>query len=172
MKFRTAYDHNDGREFVSMAGDGTQAVFKRQFTPDRKHKRAIEVSRTNLYEYIQKSSEGVDVKSLVMRYLSGDTGALGASAPNYADLTDAPTDLLDAQLRIVRARELFDQLSLDDKKVFGNNFNSFLEAASSGELDKFFSGVRDAAATNSTSSDKPLTDAQITYIKEALKSDA
>lgn len=166
MRFRTAYDHDDGREFVSLSGDGTMAVFKRQFTPDRKHKRAFEVSRTNLYEYIQKASEGVDVKSLVMRYLSGDTGALGSSSPNFADLTDAPTDLLDAQLRLVRARELFDGLSLDDKKFFGNNFNTFLEAASSGEIDKFFSGIKESVSTTPS---KPLTDAQITYIKEALK---
>lgn len=170
MKFRTAYDHNDGRVFVSMSGDGTQAVYRRQFTPDRKHKRAIEVSRTNLYEYIQKASEGVDVKALVMRYLAGDTGALGTSSTNFVDLTDAPSDLLDAQLRLVRARELFDSLSIDDKKVFGNNFNSFLEAASSGELDKFYNGVRESVSTPAPS--KPLTDAQITYIKEALRSDA
>lgn len=164
MKFRTAYDSFDGRSFVSPSGDGTKAVFKRQFTHDRKHKRAFEVSRTNLYEYIQKASEGVDVKSLVLRYIQGDDGALGRGTPSFVDLTDAPSDLLEAQIRIVKARELFDGLSADDRKTFGNNFNAFLEAASSGELDKVFSGI----SAPKTPTAAPLSDAQIQYIKEAL----
>ena len=138
MKFRTAYDHCTGESYFSPTGDGTEPIFKRNYDPSTKTYPVKEVGKTDTYRAIQTAAEGVDVKSLLLRYVNGDTEALGnVDLASYADLTNMPKNALEANLYIVRAREKFDALPADVRaQDFMNSFNNFLESIGNGSFEK------------------------------------
>lgn len=159
MKFRTAYC--ESRRYFGYTGNGTEEKYERVYDSDLKKSVCTCTGVTDVYKLIQTASEGADLKSLLARYIAGDTEVLGVDPGFYPDLTKAPTSLIDAKCMLEKSRSIFDGLDAATKKLYKNNFNIFLEDMHSGNFKK----LADAAGVQS----KPMfTEEQIKFIKENL----
>lgn len=163
MKFRTAYEPHD--RFISESGDGFELEFKREYDPGTKRYKLVCTGKTDVYGLIQTAAEGVDLKSLLARYINGDEGALGTDIGSYADLTTAPKTLLEAHLKVIDARNKFDALPVDVRKEFNNNFDEFLSSVGSGDFSKLLGEKVEKLTKKDV---PPVSEKQMTYIKEQL----
>lgn len=163
MKFRCAYEKHD--RFISPSGDGFENQYRREYKPDIKRYQLVCTGQTDAYKAIQIAAEGVDLKSLLARYINGDESALGVDVGSYADLTTAPKTLLEARLKLIDAEKKFESLPVDVRKEFNNNFNEFLSSVGSGDFSKMLNTKVEQLSKKDV---PPITEQQMTYIKEQL----
>ena len=58
------------------------------------------VGRENIYEKIQECLEPTKIENIIRRFEEGDPTALGHESGIYADISDMPTNIIEAQKRI------------------------------------------------------------------------
>lgn len=108
-----------------------------------KDKRGVESLRQcgerPIYKLIQESSRGISVRSIMERFMSGDTSVVGEiSSSDFADVTSLPSSFLEAQNRLAKATQLFEGLPINVRNAYGSNVNAFLAACSDGSFYKRF----------------------------------
>lgn len=163
MKFRSAYESHD--RVFSPTGNGYEKKYKREYQPDIKRYQLVCSGETDVYKLIQVSAEGIDLKSLLARYINGDESALGTDPGSYADLTVAPKTLLEAHLKLRDAKTTFDALSADVKKEFNNNFDEFISSVGNGDFSKMLGQkVKDLKTVEAP----VFTDKQKVFIEEMI----
>ena len=96
--------------------------------------RVVETGKTNLYEKIQASKEDTLIYNILDRFKAGDVTALQKNQGYYADLTEMPKTLAEAQQSLITAENYFNSLPLDVRKEFNHSFSEFLATASAGKL--------------------------------------
>lgn len=93
--------------------------------------------KKNIYEMIQASREQTEIDRIVRRAMEGDPSVLSYMNGVYADLTDAPTSLAQAQQIMINAKREYENLPLDVKEKFHNNYEEYIaEVGSKGWFDK------------------------------------
>lgn len=133
MKFNTAYNYP--KTAPSSSGSRTLPKFVRRID-DKGQKILVQDGIEDIYGGIQQAAKGVEVADLVRRFRSGDTDAIGDPSFESVDITGAPTSLLDAQNKLIRAREQFDALPIKVKQLYNNDASFWLAKVASGEFEK------------------------------------
>lgn len=133
MKFNTAYNYPE--TVASSSGSRTLPKFVRR-VDDEGHKILVQDGIEDIYGGIQQAAKGIEVADLVRRFRSGDTDAIGDPSFDSIDITDAPTSLLDAQNKLIKAREQFDALPVKVKQQYNNDASFWLAKVASGEFEK------------------------------------
>lgn len=91
------------------------------------------VGRENIYEKIQECLEPTKIENIIRRFEEGDPTALGHGSGIYADISDMPTNIIEAQKRIQDVQAKFASLPIDIKEKFGNDPTVFMAEILSGE---------------------------------------
>lgn len=133
MKFNTAYNYPT--TVASSSGSRTLPKFVRR-VDDNGRKILVQDGIEDVYGGIQQAAKGVEVADLVRRFRSGDTDAIGDPSFESVDITAAPTSLLDAQNKLIQAREQFDALPVKVKQMYNNDASFWLAKVASGEFEK------------------------------------
>ncbi len=81
------------------------------------------IGEVRAYDLIQSYKQETDINYLVQRYMAGDTSVLAKVQGLYADISDAPETLIEAQNRIKESERIFYSLPDEVKKVVGNAAN-------------------------------------------------
>lgn len=122
--FRTAYVHGEDhyrapigakieyRHRAKMKTDGKRVLIKDQEYP--------------IYEIIQAHREETEIERIVKRATEGDISALNAMNGVYADITDAPRSLAEAQALIIDAKNEFEKMPTEIKEKFNNNSEEYV----------------------------------------------
>lgn len=133
MKFNTVYNYPT--TVASSSGSRVLPKFVRRFD-DNGRKILVQDGLEDIYGGIQQAAKGVEVADLVRRFRSGDTDAIGDPSFQSVDITAAPTSLLDAQNKLIQAREQFDALPVKVKQFYNNDASFWLAKVASGEFVK------------------------------------
>lgn len=91
------------------------------------------VGRENIYEKIQECLEPTKIENIIRRFEEGDQTALGHESGIYADISDMPTNIIEAQKRIQDVQAKFASLPIDIKEKFGNDPTVFMAEVLSGK---------------------------------------
>lgn len=87
-----------------------------------------QVGEVDTYAKIQSYRDECDVMSILSRYAAGDTSVL--SNPGwYIDTTKMPNSYTDYLNLMNEQREKFEQLPLEIRMKFNNNFNEYMATA-------------------------------------------
>jgi hypothetical protein len=133
MKFNTVYNYPT--TVPAASGSRTLPKFVRR-VDDQGRKILVQDGLEDIYGGIQQAAKGVEVADLVRRFRSGDTDAIGDPSFDSVDITTAPTSLLDAQNKLIKAREQFDALPVKVKQQYNNDASFWLAKVASGEFVK------------------------------------
>lgn len=133
MKFRTLLNY--GETVPSPTGNGTRPVYVRRIDDNGK-RILVQDGIEDIFGGIQQAAKGVEVADLIRRFRSGDTDAIGDPSFSDVDITEAPTSLLDAQKKLIRAREEFEALPLKVRQQYNNDCSYWLSKVASGEFEK------------------------------------
>ena len=94
----------------------------------------VETGKTNLYEKIQACKDDTLIYNILDRFAAGDISVLQKNQGVYADLTDMPKTLAEAQQSLITAENIFNNLPLEVRAEFNHSFSEFLASASAGKL--------------------------------------
>lgn len=86
-----------------------------------------EKGKTNLYEKIQMFKDECDIEQILLRCTEqNDLGLLNQRNPLYVDFSEFPDNMIESYNKIKDAEDIFNNLPLETKAKFDNNFNVFL----------------------------------------------
>lgn len=126
---------NYPKTVATPSGSRTLPKFVRRID-DHGKKILVQDGIEDIYGGIQQAAKGIEVADLVRRFRAGDSDAIGDPSFESVDITAAPTSLLDAQNKLIRAREEFDALPVKIKQLYNNDASYWLSKVASGDFVK------------------------------------
>jgi hypothetical protein len=138
MKFRTAYTRDRS---TCPSGSRYRKTYTRGADGELK-----EAGVEDVFDSIQKAGEGLALADLIRRAERGDQTAIGTPIDSYGDLTNLPTDLLDAHMKLSAARDSYNSLPANVKALFNNDFQTMLTAIGDGSVVDKLSQLAKAAS--------------------------
>lgn len=89
------------------------------------HKRLIADGKTNRYEKIQSFAEECKIENILAR-CAIDPYALNQRVGQYVDVVNAPKTLAEAQNIMIKIKNEFMSLSVEDRNKFGNSVEKYI----------------------------------------------
>lgn len=111
--------------FFCPAGSREADSFEIQI--DKKgHKSLKWVGTHDIYQDIQSYKEECSIENIIARAAAGDLNALNKTQGFYADITNSPKDLAEAQREIMKLSNTFDALPAEIRAKFDNSKEMFI----------------------------------------------
>lgn len=128
VKFKTPYTNYD--RTISKAGNRMRDEY--EYDIDRKSGTKILVKKgeTDIYEEIQQYAEDVKIENILKRVALGDMSDFRPDGI-YADVTDIPTNLIEAQAHMVKVENIWNNVPIEIKDKYNHNLDEFIAAAGS-----------------------------------------
>lgn len=80
-------------------------------------------------EIIDSYAASCSLEAILARFAAGDSTALNRYAPIYADVSEYPKTLAEAQQQLINAENAFNALPVEVKQKFGNDWHVWLSNA-------------------------------------------
>lgn len=90
-------------------------------------KQLEKTGETNIYDKIQEDLEGTKIENILQAAAMGDLSALNQRETIYADVTEMPKTLMEAQNLVLKAKQEFEQMPLEVRKLFDNSPEKYVE---------------------------------------------
>lgn len=94
---------------------------------DKGHKSLNFVGTHDIYQEIQSYAEECKIENIIARAAAGDPNALNQRQGIFADITDTPSSLAEAQNMILRLSSDFDKLPTEIRAKFDNSKEKFVK---------------------------------------------
>ena len=131
MNFYSMYNRPERKR--ELFNNEMQKVYKATY--DKNGVRSLKVDKeVNIYEKIQEFSNDVSLSSIFSKYGLNVYDQLKQSEEQLVDLTNLPTNLMEAMTVIDDAKYAFDRQSKEVKAKFNNSFKEFIAASETGKL--------------------------------------
>lgn len=117
--WRTQFDKGE-TSYKAPTGD----KFEMRHDPEMKSDGRRVLNRTRkvpIYDLIQASREECEIENIVRRAVEGDYTALNATHGVFADITDCPNSIADAQKFIINQQAAFEKLDKETRSKFEYN---------------------------------------------------
>lgn len=103
-------------------------------TIDKKGHKVLKcVGKHDIYQEIQSYLEETKIENIIARAAAGDVAALNQRQGFYADITDTPNNLAEAQNEILKLSNYFDSLPAEVRAKFDNSKERFVHLYGSDE---------------------------------------
>lgn len=120
------------KRIFTCPGDRFEPILEPQLQDDGTIE-LIEVGKRDLQEYIQSFAEEVTLANILRRYQMGDETALAKVQGTYMDTTVMPKNFREVLDSVISGQNMFDQLPLEVKQKFNNDFNQWFVGIGSDE---------------------------------------
>lgn len=117
---------SDPNSFVSDPGSPFHDILEPRFTGD--HTTVVSVGRENIQERIQAQGPYTDINYMLTCLGHGDTSVLTTHRAFYGDVSDFPTNPVDAINLIRSAERRFALLTSDERSKYNNDWQVWLSA--------------------------------------------
>lgn len=98
-----------------------------QITIDKKGHKVLKQSGTHdIYEEIQSYAEECKIENILARAAAGDLEILNQRQGVYADITNTPKNLAEAQNSILKLKHEFEALPAETREKFDNSVEKFV----------------------------------------------
>lgn len=81
----------------------------------------VKIGEKNIYAMIQEDAESVKIENILHAVAMGDLAALKQREGTYCDATTMPSNLMEAQNIIIKAKDEFYKMPLEVRKEFKND---------------------------------------------------
>ena len=112
------------KRIYSSSGDKTEPIYEPVLNDDGTIDLVVTGER-DLQEYIQSFAEDCTLENILKRYALGDQTALSKVQGFYADTTEMPKTFRDVLDSVIKGQSMFDQLPIEIKQKFNNDFNQW-----------------------------------------------
>lgn len=107
---------------------GSREANDYQITIDKKGHKVLKKTGThNIYQEIQSFAEECKIENILARAAAGDETALNQRQGFYADITNTPNNLAEAQNQILKLKQGFEALPAEIREKFDNSVEKFVQ---------------------------------------------
>lgn len=132
MLFKTAF--NRGETTESPLGSEFAPIYSYRIDKKTGKKILEKTGETNLYEKIQASHEGTKLENIIKKVtVTGDLTPLNIREGTYIDISDVPTNLIEIQNTMLKAKDQFYQLDAETRAKFDNSVEKYISTYGSEE---------------------------------------
>ena len=127
MRFRTRLNDGESSAPRPISYPKTRPVL--QLVADKNGKRSVKkVGETNFYQQTQEAKADTLIYNLIDQYQrNGDASIFGEpSIGGLIDTVGMPTTLMEAENIRLQAKTVFDNLSIEERNKYGQDFTKFL----------------------------------------------
>lgn len=121
--------------FYSGSGSRIHDIYEARID-ERGHKVLEKTGEEDIYEPIQSYYEETKIENILARCAAGDTEALNQRQGVYADITNMPKNLMEAQNLIIKISNEFDKLDPETRAKFDNSKERFVALFGSDEFNE------------------------------------
>lgn len=118
MKFRTLYGEKKKRK--SPTGEKTE-MRHRAVIHKNGRRELVRDKEVAIYDLIQANREECEIEHIIRRATEGDYNALNAINGQYADITNMPSSIAEAQQMVINMKNEFEKLPKEVKAKFEYN---------------------------------------------------
>ena len=136
------------KRFISNPGS-TEANDYQIIIDKKGHKSLKLVGTHDIYQEIQSYHEETKIENIIARAAAGDAAAMNARQGFYADITNSPKDLAEAQNHILKLSQEFDKLPAEIRAKFDNSKSVFVNEFGNDEWYKKM-GFKTESVSNET----------------------
>lgn len=137
LPWRTQFDKGE-YTFATPTGEKTELRHEAEYKKDGR--RVLNNTRNvPIYDLIQAHREECEIENIVRRAVEGDYTAVNATQGIFADITDCPSSIAEAQKFIMNQQEAFKKLDKETRAKFEFDANQYIAEMSNdpeGWLDK------------------------------------
>ena len=109
------------------APEGSRMHNDYEITIDKRGHKVLKcVGEHDIYEEIQSYAEECKIENILARAAAGDAAALNQRSGFYADITESPANLAEAQNAILKLAKVFDSLPAEVRAKFDNSKEVFV----------------------------------------------
>lgn len=135
MKFRTKY----GEHLKVDTAVGSPVKIEYQLRIIDGEEKLVETGKSDWYAYIQSHKDSVDIHKILERCaMLDDYSPLMRMPAQFMDVTQMPKNLAEAHTMIQDAKNFFEQMPIEIKQKYENNYMQFISDIGS---EKFMSNV-------------------------------
>lgn len=128
IEYRTAYDY-EKKELKGKTPSGRPYKDEYGYEIDKYGRKIlVKTGETNLYEIIQESLEETKIENILKRVAIGDNSMMRPDGI-YADLTEMPSNLIEARQAMQKLENLWGELPKEIKQKYNYNVEEFIGAA-------------------------------------------
>lgn len=117
FKYPEANPTPSGNEFLS--------TYQEEIDKDG-NLRVVETGKICIYDMIQTHLEETKIENILKAVALGDLSALQQREATYADTTNMPKNLMEAQNLVIRAKNEFENFPLEVRKLFDNSAEKYV----------------------------------------------
>lgn len=131
---------SDPNKFVTCPGDRFHKLYSSKVMPNGEiHLK--ESGKEDIQEYINSFKDTCDMAYILAELQKGNTAVLNQRNAMYGDFTDVPANLAEALQIMIDGEAAFNQLPVEVKKQFDNNFRNWLFTSGSSEWTQKMSSI-------------------------------
>lgn len=124
VTFRTQFDEKR-EHFYCPEGEMVEMRHRASIDKDGR-RRLIRDRAVDVYTLIQSHKEECEIENIIRRAVEGDYNALNAVNGTFADITNCPSSIAEAQQYIINAKNDFEKLPKDIKAKFEYNAEMYI----------------------------------------------
>ncbi|MBQ2713443.1 MAG: hypothetical protein IJF22_00555 [Clostridia bacterium] len=121
---------------ASPSGEDIVPVYSLVIDKETGKKEVKQTGKRNIYKEIQAHKEECLVYNILERHVNGDTLALNQSQGFFADISNMPKSLNDAQEIILNAETLFKEMPVAVRSEFNHSMSEFVASISNGTFEE------------------------------------
>lgn len=129
--FRTAW--NRGETTQTEIGSPIANTYGYRIDKNTGKRIITKTGETNIYEKIQAAHEGTKIEKIIERVTGGDLTPLQIREGSYIDISEIPTNMIELQNTIYKAKEEFKKLPKEIKEKFENSAEKYISMYGSKE---------------------------------------
>lgn len=115
------------RPEVLVAPSGEKEEYRHEPEYDEWNKRVLKRTKIiPIYDIIQSHADECNFEKIIRRATEGDQNALNIIEGQYIDITEAPTNIMEAQNMMLNAKKEFENLPADMRKKFDYDYHNYL----------------------------------------------
>lgn len=127
IPFRTAYSGQI--RFKTPTGNGLENIY--EYRINNKGQKELQlVGEKNLYDEIQSFHEECKIENILKQVGIGDYSSFKPDGM-YADITQIPTNLIEAKKEIMKLENVWNKLPTETKNKYDNSVETFIASAGS-----------------------------------------
>lgn len=123
-KVRTIFD--TPKRYHCPIGSEFDNVYQEEIDSDTGRKTLVIIGKTNIYDRIQADLEGSKIENIMAKLAAGDLSVLRNEQLIYADATEMPKTLMEAQNIVVKAKQEFENFPTEIKRLFNNSAEQYV----------------------------------------------
>lgn len=103
------------------AGDKYLDTFQEEIDKNTGVKILVKIGKKNIYDMIQQDLESTKIENILAAVAMGDLNVLRQQEPVYIDATTMPKTLMESQNIVLKAKQEFEKMPIEVKKLFDNS---------------------------------------------------